>query len=65
MANHLAKVPFLFSDEKDSYSVSGIWKKGKLNGSVTTTASDGSYTSCHYSDDKPMAVFLNTVQMIN
>ena len=36
-----------------SYSVSGIWKKGKLNGSVTTTASDGSYTSCHYSDDKP------------
>ena len=44
---------FSFSDEKDSYSVSGIWKKGKLNGSVTTTASDGSYTSCHYSDDKP------------
>ena len=41
---------FSFSDEKDSYSVSGIWKKGKLNGSVTTTAS---YTSCHYSDDKP------------
>lgn len=42
-----------FSDEDASYSVSGTWKKGLLNGSVTTTASDGSYTSCYYSDGKP------------
>lgn len=44
---------FSFSDEEDSYSVSGTWKKGLLNGSVTITASDGSYTSCRYSDGKP------------
>lgn len=44
---------FSFSDEEDSYSVSGTWKKGLLNGSVTTTASDGSYTTCRYSDGKP------------
>lgn len=44
---------FSFSDDEDSYSVSGTWKKGLLNGSVTTTASDGSYTSCRYSDGKP------------
>ena len=51
MANHLAKVPFLFQMKKTHilYPESGK----KLNGSVTTTASDGSYTSCHYSDDKP------------
>lgn len=44
---------FSFSDEENSYSVSGTWKKGLLNGSVTTTASDGSYTTCRYSDGKP------------
>lgn len=44
---------FSFSDEEDSYSISGTWKKGLLNGSVTTTASNGSYTSCRYSDGKP------------
>lgn len=44
---------FSYSDEDGSYSVSGTWKRGLLNGSVTATASDGFYTSCRYSDGKP------------
>lgn len=52
MANHLAKVPFLFQMKRLIFCIRNL-EKGKLNGSVTTTASDGSYTSCHYSDDKP------------
>ena len=41
---------FSYSDEDDSYTVSGTWKNGLLNGSVTLTASDGTYTTCRYTE---------------
>ena len=49
---------FSYSDEDDSYTVSGTWKNGLLNGSVTLTASDGTYTTCRYTDGKPFGRLL-------
>lgn len=44
---------FSVNDSENNFSVKGKWKKGKLNGSVQTVYSDGSYTTCSYSDGKP------------
>ena len=44
---------FSVSDTENEFTISGTWKKGKLNGSVQMTNSDGSYTTCHYSEGKP------------
>lgn len=43
----------IFSDSENEFTISGTWKKGKLNGSAQVTNSDGSYTTCHFSEDKP------------
>lgn len=44
---------FSVSNAENEFTISGTWKKGKLNGSVQVTNSDGSYTTCHYSEGKP------------
>ena len=44
---------FSVSDAENGFTVSGTWKKGLLNGSVTTTYSDGSYTTSSYYSGKP------------
>lgn len=44
---------FSVSATENEFTISGTWKKGKLNGSIQITNSDGSYTTCHYSEDKP------------
>lgn len=44
---------FSVSNAENEFTISGTWKKGKLNGSVQVTNSDGSYTTYHYSEGKP------------